>query len=315
MTTFNTQSLLAGFGRVKENNGCAGVDGVTIARFERHLVDNIRCLEQELAFQTYLPLPLRQILVDKGNGEARALSVPAVRDRVVQSTALSVIEPILDREFEDCSFAYRKGRSVRQAVERIRQFYNDGFHWVVNADIDAFFDSVEHRLMREKVQHFIKDPELVRLIGLWLAAEIWDGKHLRQVERGIPQGSPVSPILANLFLDELDEALLAAGLRLVRFADDFIILCRTSEAAQKALAKTRDVLAELHLTLDEEEIISFDQGFKYLGVLFVKSLVMAPFDRPKKEHRVLHVAGTLDVVDYMRRRREGGLSYGPSLSD
>lgn len=192
MTVFNTQCLQSGFTKVKENNGCAGADGVTIAHFERHLAANLQSLALELGDQTYLPLPLRQILVDKGNGEARALSVPAVRDRVVQATALAVIEPILEQEFEDCSFAYRKGRSVRMAVERIRQYYNEGFHWVVDADIDAFFDSVEHRLMRDKVQQFIKLPELVRLITLWLAAEIWDGERLWPVERGIPQGSPVS---------------------------------------------------------------------------------------------------------------------------
>lgn len=197
-------SISTAFLQVKENHGCAGVDGITIEEFEIDLPKNLSELANELKHKQYSPLPLLKIIVDKGNGEGRALCVPTVRDRVLQTAVLHVIEPILEKEFEDCSFAFRKGRSVKQAVYKIKGYYEDGYRWVVDADIDAFFDSVDHALLIERVKRFIKDAEVVRLIEMWIKAEVWDGENLIVIDKGIPQGSPISPILANLFLDELD---------------------------------------------------------------------------------------------------------------
>lgn len=143
------QPLLTAFQAVKENHGCAGVDGVTIEQFEGNLDINLKIMHNEITEQTYFPLPLLKILVDKGNGEARALCIPTVRDRVVQTAVLQLIEPVLEKEFEECSFGYRKGRSVKQAVYKIKEYYEQGYHWVVDADIDAFFDSVDHALLLE----------------------------------------------------------------------------------------------------------------------------------------------------------------------
>ncbi len=213
-------SLTAAFQRVKENHGCAGVDGVTIERFEAELNRNISMLLHELESKLYFPMPLLQILVDKGNGEARKLCIPAVRDRIVQTAVLHEIEPILEKQFEECSFAYRKGRSVKQAVYKIKEYYEAGYRWVVDADIDAFFDSVDHELLIAKVKRFIKDADVLRLIDLWIRAEVWDGESVKVINKGIPQGSSVSPVLANLFLDELDEAMLNKGYRYIRYADD-----------------------------------------------------------------------------------------------
>ena len=211
--SINHSLLSSAFHSVKENHGCAGVDGVTIERFEENLDLNLAKLQDELERQNYFPLPLMKILVEKKNGEPRALCIPAVRDRVVETAALQMIEPVLEKEFEECSFAYRKGRSVKQAVYKIKDCYDKGYRWVVDADIDAFFDSVDHKLLLAKFKQYIHDPHIQRLIEIWVTAEIWDGTSLKVCQKGIPQGSPISPILANLFLDELDEELLQKGRR------------------------------------------------------------------------------------------------------
>src|SRR3989338_9721079 len=198
-STINLDSLYLAFQSVKENHGCAGVDGVTIEQFEGNLDINLKIMHNEITKQTYFPLPLLKILVDKGNGEARALCIPSVRDRVVQAAVLQIIEPILEREFEECSFAYRKGRSVKQAVFRIKKYFEQGYRWVIDADIDAFFDSVDHELLLAKVKRHIKDDAIIKLLESWIKAEVWDGESLTVMDKGIPQGSPISPALANLF--------------------------------------------------------------------------------------------------------------------
>lgn len=276
-------SLYESFHRVKENHGCAGVDGVTIEHYEGILDLNLRIMQRELVGQTYSPLPLLKILVDKGNGEARTLCIPAVRDRIVQTAVLHRVAPALEKEFEECSFAYRKGRSVKQAVFQVKEYYEQGYQWVVDADIDAFFDSVDHTLLMTKVKQYVSIPYIQKLIELWLKAEIWDGESLSTLQKGILQGSPISPVLANLFLDELDEELLRKGYKYVRYADDFVILCKRPEDARHALHVSKEALEKLLLKLDEEQILSFEDGFKFLGVTFVRSMIMVPFDRPDRK--------------------------------
>ena len=305
-STINLDSLYSAFKNVKENHGCAGADGVTIEQFEGNLDINLKIMHNEITEQTYFPLPLLKILVDKGNGEARALCIPSVRDRVVQTAVLQLVEPVLEKEFEECSFAYRKGRSVKQAVYKIKEYYEQGYHWIVDADIDAFFDSVDHALLMAKFKKYVSDPYIQKLIELWLKAEIWDGKSLIVPQKGIPQGSPISPILANLFLDELDEAFLRKGYKIVRYADDFIILCKKPDEAMNARQLSKQTLEKLHLQLDEEQITSFEQGFKFLGVVFVRSMIMVPFDRPKKERKILFYPDPLNIDDYLMNKRKTG---------
>ena len=298
-------ALNSAFQAVKTNHGCAGVDGVTIEKFGADISGNLRLLAQEIASDTYFPLPLLRILVDKGkgDGETRALCIPTVRDRVVQTAVLQVVAPILEKEFEDCSYAYRKGRSVKQAIYKIKEYYDQGYRWVVGADIDAFFDNVDHALLVEKLRRYVHDPVFLRLMEQWLRVEIWDGTSLKALKRGIPQGSPISPVMANLFLDELDEEMLRHGYRYVRYSDDFIILAGTRDKARDALELSKQALSRLLLKLDEEEIVSFDEGFKYLGVYFVRSLVMTPFDRPKRKKKVLYYPPPLNMKAYMLKRK------------
>ena len=276
------------------------MDGITIAGFESLLNSNLALLAEQLAQQVYRPLPLMRIAVEKGNGESRGLSIPTVRDRIAQAATLNVLEPVFEAQFEQCSFAYRKGRSWQQAIHLVKEYYAQGYRWVVDADIDAFFDSVPHDRLLSKVDQFIGDMSLRRLIGLWVKAETWDGGSLSCLIRGIPQGSVVSPILANLYLDEFDEELLARGIRLVRYADDFLVLCKTQEKAREAEELTEEVLRRMSLELDEVDIVNFDQGFRFLGVIFCRSDTLIPFDKEKKQKRVIYMPPLLDMSEYRR---------------
>ena len=294
-------NLTSAWERVRDNQGCAGVDGISIQDFEQWLNNNLSLLVKELLRESYRPLPLLKILVDKGNGESRALSIPTVRDRVAQAAALNVLEPIFEAEFEECSFAYRKGRSVRQAVLTVREYYNQGYHWVLDADIDAFFDSVPHSQLLIKVERLVPDKKILRLIRNWVKAEVWNGHEVFRLTKGIPQGSVISPMLANLYLDELDEELLAHGLRLVRYADDFLVLCKDEAKAQQAVRLTEAVLKRMELELDEADIVHFDQGFRFLGVIFCHSAILVPFDSEKRRKRVLYMPPPLDMKTYLSR--------------
>lgn len=254
-------------------------------------------------------MPLLKILVDKGNGEARCLCVPTVYDRIAQVFILNIIEPLLDKEFEVCSFAYRKGHSVKDAIYKIKEYHEEGYNWVVDADIDAFFDSVNHEMMMSKVKIYVKDEYIQQLIELWLKAEVWDGDNLKVLERGIPQGSSVSPILANLFLDELDEEMIKKKYKIIRYSDDYIVLCKDRKDAFKALQLSKDILERLELELDEEDVVNFDDGFKFLGVMFLRSFIMKPFESPKKIHKVLHYPEPFNIKKYLKNRENLKKNY------
>ncbi|MBU4298344.1 MAG: hypothetical protein KJ862_21030 [Proteobacteria bacterium] len=157
--------------------------------------------------------------------------------------------------------------------------------------------------MLEKCRGIIASQQILRLIEMWLKAEVWDGTSVSVLPCGLPQGSPISPVLANLFLDELDEAMLGKGYKFIRYADDYVVLCRTRQEAGDALELSEQVLEKLLLKLDEGDIVNFEQGFTYLGVTFAGSLIMTPFDRPKKNHRVLFYPDPFDMETYLRDRR------------
>jgi RNA-directed DNA polymerase len=298
------KNLHAAFERVEGSKGMAGVDGVSIGMFRRELPWNLQGLASELAEGRYLPLPLLQILVAKPDGSPRILRVPTVRDRVAQAAVLQVVEPLFEAQFEDVSFAYRKGRSVKQAAYRIRELRDRGYRYVVETDIDSYFDSIDQELLWSKVERVVQDPDLLKLFQLWVRAEVYDGQKVFMLEKGIPQGSVVAPMLANLFLDELDETLLARGHKLVRYSDDFVILARTLPDAERALELTEEVLETLHLALDDEDtsITHFSRGFKFLGLIFTEEAILAPFDRPPREKRVLHMPPPFDLANYLAAR-------------
>ncbi|MBZ0198361.1 MAG: CRISPR-associated endonuclease Cas1 [Ignavibacteriaceae bacterium] len=279
-------SLLYGYYRVKENDGAAGVDRVTVDAFEDNLQKNISRLNYELTVGKYQPLPLlafeRKDPPESNSSKSsrddkiRLLTIPAVRDRVIQSSALNILEPIIDSELEDESFAYRKGFSREGAARRINNLFNKGYCWLLDADIRKFFDTVDHTILFTRLATLLNDDMAIELIKKWVQAEyIFKNKKIKQTI-GLPQGSVVSPILANLYLDKFDEEISKRGLHLVRFADDFVILTKTKTEAADALKLTQELLADLKLELNinKTTITSFNDGFKYLGYLFLNSLIL-----------------------------------------
>ena len=284
--------------RTQRNGGGPGGDGETIAQFARMAEFRLARLAHELQADLYLPGPLRRLSVPKRSGGGmRILSIPCLVDQIAQRAAASVLSATLEPVFEDASFAYRPGRSVAQAVARVDMLRRQGYHHVVDADIRGFFDNVPHAPLRAKLGAAGIDPRLVALVDRWLDSFSDQGK-------GLAQGSPVSPVLANLHLDALDEAFGDRGpVRIVRFADDFVLLTRSKPGAEAALARARDILVAggLELNLAKTRIVPFDQALTFLGHLFLRGMVLksdqTPDQAPEPARRALTYAGDAPDAD------------------
>lgn len=222
--------------KVQANDGGQGGDGVTLRDFEQDIFANITQLRAELLGGTYRTGPFRKVSIPKKKPGYRILTIPSVRDRVVHTSIASALTPIFEPHFQDGSFAYRPGRGVVHAVERIENWRKRGFTIVVEADIVSYFDNVNQALLQDKIRSLIAPlpgaPAMLALIELILSDQ---GKVLGTPGQGLVQGSPLSPLLANLYLDALDEEIEADGVKIVRFADDFVILCKSDKKAEKAL--------------------------------------------------------------------------------
>ena len=284
------------FGRVQENKGCAGSDGVWLSDFRKHLKTNLQGLSYDLENKLYHPFPLMRFAVPKKTGQSiatgkgkdkgvRFLSVPTIRDRVAQAAVFLQTRIIFEKEFENISHAYRVGRGVKSAIEEIQYWRDKGYSYAVDADIDDYFDNVPHDLLLQKLENLIPDKDLLRLFEKWIKADVYDGEKIWTLEKGIPQGSVVSPMMANLFLDELDETLMEFDKKLVRYADDFLILSKTEKEAEENIELTDMMLEDLQLDLNplKTKIVSFDQGFKFLGAVFLHDDVYIP--EPKKRDK------------------------------
>jgi CRISPR-associated protein Cas1 len=272
-------NLFAAWEKVRANAGMAGVDGQRIEHYEHNVFGRLLTLKHQVERNEYQPLPLLKMEIAKPAGGMRSLAVPTVRDRILQTAATRILAPILDRHLEEASYAYRAGRSVPMAVARVAHYRDQGYQWVVDADIHTFFDQIDHALLLAKLRRTLDDHSPIALIELWLAAIVQPGNGAPSylLTQGVPQGSPISPLLSNLYLDDFDEALLEENLRLVRFADDFLILCQDRQAAEQAMELTEDVVETLRLKLKPEKtrITHFDQGFSFLGVDFIRNLMQA----------------------------------------
>lgn len=257
--------------RVKSNGGGPGGDHVTADHFGRNLKSHLAKLADDLASGRYRPGPLAHYRIPKGSGGWRELAVPSIGDRVAQTAVLFAISQQLDIRMADESFAYRPGRSVEQALDRAHKLADTGLVWIVDADIERFFDSVCHRTLLQELAIWIDDARLLALVGLWLSA--WG-----RSRRGLPQGAPLSPLLANLYLHPFDRLLAAAGISAVRYADDFILLCRSRASAEHACRLARTALRSRGLLLnkDKTRIAHVDEGIKFLGQVLVHTAEKVP---------------------------------------
>ncbi len=276
------ETLFQAWNKVVSNDGMAGYDKQSITDYSWRIEEHLADLGRQLLTGTYEPQPLLKLVMLKPTGKLRTLLIPTVMDRVAQTAAAMVLTPLVESELGANTFAYRQGLSRMTAAREIERLRNLGYNWVVDADISNFFDTVDHPLLFQRFRELCDDEELLKLIARWLTAEIVDGQNPKvKNTTGLPQGCPISPMLANLYLDKFDERMEQEGFKLVRFADDFLILCKSKPKAEAALQLSESALAELKLQLNNEKtrITTFSEGFKYLGYLFIRSLVL-----PTKMH-------------------------------
>lgn len=268
------RNLLAAVQRVIRKRGAAGVDHVTIRDFGVRLEEEVPKLSQQLRDGTYRPQAVRRVHIPKpGTNETRPLGIPTVRDRTVQAAVVNVLEPIFEREFAEQSYGFRPGRGCKDALRRVDQLLKAGYVHVVDADLKSYFDTIPHDRLMIRLAERIGDGRMLSLIESFLKAGILDGLSTWTPEAGAPQGAVLSPLLSNIYLTPLDHAVAQAGFELVRYADDFVILCRTADEARQALELVRSWTAANGLTLHPEKTKIVDErteGFEFLGYRFVK---------------------------------------------
>lgn len=314
-------NLRSGFKKVKSNGGAAGVDHQTIEMFERHLEENLEKLSQSLKEGNYRPQAIRREWIPKpGSKEKRPLGIPTIRDRVVQAALLNVLEPIFERGFAEQSYGFRPNRGCKDALRRVEQLLTRGYTWVVDADLKSYFDTIPHDSMVERVEEKVSDGAVIALVEGYLKQDVMEATKRWTPEGGTPQGAIISPLLSNIYLDPLDHVMERQGIEMVRYADDFVILCRSQAEAEAALQKVQQWTAEAGLQLHPVKTRIVDEtqkgGFDFLGYHFERSMKW-PRKKSLKKFKDAIRAKTLrtnghslqTIISDLNRTRQGWFEY------
>lgn len=266
-------TLAAAWEKVRANGGAAGVDGQSVKRFAAGAQSYLEELATALRAGTYQPYPVRRVEIPKANGKTRPLGIPVVKDRIVQTGIKLVLEPIFEAMFRETSYGFRPGRGCKDALREVDRLIGQGYTHVVDADLERFFDTIPHNRLMDRVGERISDGRVLDLIGSWLTQDILGAMETWTPVSGTPQGAVISPLLANIYLHPLDELVAAAGHHMVRYADDFVVLCKSREDAEAALNVIGNWVNQNGLRLHPDKTHVGDcrvvgEGFEFLGYRF-----------------------------------------------
>jgi group II intron reverse transcriptase/maturase len=287
---YSPRNLAKAWEKVRQNKGCAGVDRRTIQHFEKYADRLLSALHEQLKSGTYSTQAIRRVWIPKADGRKRPLGIPTVADRVVQQAVLNVLAPIFERKFMESSHGFRPERSTHTALREIWKLLKGGSRWIVDADIKGYFDTIPHERLLDFVAEEVADGKVLCLIRQFLSAKVMEETGLKDVELGTPQGGVISPLLANIYLHYFDEKMDAQGYKVIRYADDFVVLCRTEQKARDALSRVKEILeGELALTVHPEKtkVTHVSKGFEFLGYLirWQRSLYARPREKSVERFR------------------------------
>ena len=315
-----SQLVFEAWRTVRRNRGAAGVDKVSIQMFEQNLDANLDRLMRELKQGTFQPLPARRVYIPKDakGTKFRPLGIPAVRDRIAQEVLRRLLNPIFEAKFHDHSYGFRPGRSCHQAIEKVLELGRQGYRYVLDADISGFFDNLSHTAMMRELSDVVADGNILRLVEKFLRAGVMEGGKIRPTRVGTPQGGVASPLLANIALNVLDWHLHEHGFRFVRYADDFVVLCRSEDEAKEALVLVEHLLADrigLSLSPEKTKVMRFYKGFSFLGFdiksRFVRMRAKSVENFKTKVRRITRRSHNLDadMIEQLNRVIRGTANY------
>ncbi len=315
--------MLKAFKAVRKNRGAAGIDRVSIKMYESNLSENLLSLMRGLKQGTYQPIPLRRVYIPKGKGKTRPLGIPTVKCRIAQEVIRRLINSTFESRFHNNSFGFRTGRNCHQAVERLLEYAQQGYRYIVDVDIKGFFDNIPHHLIMDSIAARIADGNILKLIERFLNSGVMEEGEFKKTSKGTCQGGVISPLCSNIILDHLDWFLDQQEIKFVRYADDFVVLCKTKVEAEKALDLVRSFLNDMELEVSPEKtkICHYSEGFDFLGFTIKhRSVTMRTKSMEKFKNSIRDITTRshnlcTEVIEKLNRVIRGTVNYfGPKFS-